>query len=184
MELKLYPDDSLSSECDEVTEFNEELHTQLDEMTSIMRARNGLGLAANQVGILQRFFIMEKLVWVERLNENTQLKVWGWHPKGEILELINPVIIETSEELYRYREGCLSAPSVHEWVPNRSKSIIVRCKDRNGISKTYATSDIMSVCVQHEIDHLNGIFFFDRLPRILARAARKRWKKRRKKLGL
>jgi len=183
VKLRLYPDEALSSDCMEVEEFNSELHEQLDQMTLIMREQRGLGLAANQVGILKRFFIMENLVWV--FNKHKQLYEWApKYPVPETIELINPIMTKMSEEDYRYREGCLSAPSVYEWVSDRSTHIVVQCQDRTGASKTYATSEVMSVCVQHEIDHLDGMFFFDRLPRVVARAARKRWKKKRRKLGL
>jgi len=176
MKLLLYPDELLSTVCDPVEEFNDELHEQLDAMIEMMRKCGGMGLAANQVGIANRVVVMAGI------RRNPETKQWGF--TGDIYEFINPEIIEESEDTCNYREGCLSSPDIKANVPSRNQQVTIKAFDRHGEEKTYIATELESVCVQHEIDHLDGIFFFDRLSRQEARAARKRWQKKRTKLGL
>lgn len=152
LSIVAYPNPILSTKCEPVTEFNSELHAQLDEMLPIMKAAQGIGLAANQVGIGKRFFIMLDV-------------------KGKLWEFINPTITSHDGGI-QINEGCLSAAGVVIQVP-RSKQVTVEAFDRNGDSFTVLCEDLEAVCIQHEIDHLDGVFFIEKTSRNQRRAALK-----------
>lgn len=147
-----FPHPILRTKTDLITEFDEDLHTALDAMKLTMIANRGIGLAANQVGITKRFFIMQ---------DN----------RGNIVEFINPEILESEGSQY-LNEGCLSGPGAIVQIP-RAKQVTVRAKDRNGEEFTVVCFDLEAVCVQHEIDHLNGDFFIDKAPRQQRKASYK-----------
>jgi len=147
-----YPDELLKMKCTPVESFGEKLHTILDEMYQIMKAENGIGLAANQAGYAFRGFIM-----TDR--------------KGKLWEFLNPKITER-EGCTQINEGCLSAPGVFVQVP-RAQTITVTAQDRNGEKFTVVCEDLEAVCVQHETDHLDGIFFLEKTSRNQRRHALK-----------
>ncbi len=141
MKIKKIGDPVLRTEAKEVDEITEKTEDLINNMIDTLRDREGLGLAANQVGILQQIAVIE--------NEN------------EIITLINPEIVE--EEGSRLREeGCLSVPERQGPVP-RAEKIRVRFQDREGQSKEKSFSDLTARIIQHEIDHLQGILFVDRV---------------------
>lgn len=149
-----YPDPILSTKCAPfafpTSEPEKKLFVLLDEMAAHMKAENGIGLAANQVGQPFRIFIMQD-------------------QKGKIWEFINPEIVER-EGHYTIEEGCLSAPGVTVQVP-RSQTVMVKALNRNGEEFKVVCQDVEAVCVQHEIDHLDGIFFLEKTSRNQRRAA-------------
>ena len=174
MKLLIYPDKRLLAPCKtKVTEFNEDLHKTLDDMARLMRASHGIGLAANQVGLDQRMFI-------------------AMDYRREIWDFINPRIIELDERKANIEEGCLSAP-VHSLagisgsdlvVPSRSLNVLIEAQDRNREHIKVAAYGVEAVCIQHEYDHLNGEFFFNKLlSRPIKRKVEKAWKKAQKKLN-
>jgi len=150
MKLVLYPDEVLKKVCEPVTEFNSELHKTLDEMVEIMTSNNGIGLAANQVGISKRFFILKD-------------------KHGKVWDFINPKILERSGGI-QLNEGCLSAPEVFVQVP-RHATVLVEAQDRNGEIFRVIAQDLEAVCVQHENDHLDGVFFIEKTNRNQRRSA-------------
>lgn len=150
MDILKYPNPILKQKTELVTEFGPELHRSLVSMKLAMLEHKGIGLAANQVGINQRFFIMQD-------------------KKGQLWEFINPEITDR-EDTILINEGCLSAPDIFVQIA-RSKTVTVQAKDRNGEDFTVICQDIEAVCVQHEIDHLDGIFYLDKAPRQQRRAA-------------
>lgn len=145
-----YPNSILTTPCQPLDSFDAELHTLLDQMAETMKAEKGVGLAANQVGYPWRVFIM--------LDE-----------KGKLWEFVNPEIIER-DGFQQLTEGCLSAPGAFVSVP-RSQNVVVRAKDRNGEEFTVSCYDMEAVCVQHEMDHLDGIFYLEKTTRNQRRAA-------------
>lgn len=149
MEIVKYPNDILKQVCEPVTEFGEQLHKALDEMKTIMEANAGMGLAANQVGIAKRFFIMKDL-------------------KGKIHEFINPKIV-SSDGHQALEEGCLSLPGQFTTV-DRPAQITVEAQDRNGEPFKIGAIELEAVCISHEIDHLDGIFYIEKLSRQQRRA--------------
>jgi peptide deformylase len=147
-----YPDDILKQPCFEVITFDEKLHAILDEMAELMKAEKGLGLAANQAGYRVRAFVM-----VDQ--------------KGKVWEFVNPEITE-KEGFIQINEGCLSAPGVFVQVP-RAQTVTIKAQDRSGQEFTVVCQDVEAVCAQHEIDHLDGIFYLEKTSRNQRRLAMK-----------
>ncbi len=144
-----YPDKSLRKISEEVKEFNAQLHMLLDAMYPIMMNTNGIGLAAIQVGHALRVLILNIP------NED------GKQPKENLLEIINPVITAKNGETL-YQEGCLSVPQFYEDI-KRFESISISYQDRDGNTKSLESDGLQSIAIQHEIDHLEGILFIDKL---------------------
>ena len=144
--VRLYGDPVLRQRAAEVKEFDGTLASLLDEMRETMKAYNGVGLAANQVGVLQRVLIVD----VPREDGPRQRYV-----------LINPVIERRSGTI-KGEEGCLSIPGIWEEV-TRSKKITVRAVDEQGKPFEIEADDYLARAIQHEVDHLDGVLFVDRL---------------------
>ena len=121
--------------------FDEKLHILLDDMYETMKEHDGVGLAAPQVGILKRAVLVDV---------------------GDgLLELINPEIIETSGEI-EDTEGCLSVPG--EWgLVKRPEYVKIKAQDRRGVWRRYEGTGLKARCFCHEIDHLDGILYKDKL---------------------
>ena len=132
-------DETLRKKSRPITEVNDRIRGILDDMLETMNDANGVGLAAPQVGILRRMFIVQ----VE--------------PDGQVYELINPEIVETEGEQYG-EEGCLSVPG---YVGNVARPNYVRIKglDRNGNSVEYEGTELLARAFLHEYDHLDGILY-------------------------
>ena len=140
-------DEVLRQKCREVTEITPRIITLLDDMVETMRAANGVGLAAPQVGIRRRIVVVE----VE---------------PGEVYELINPKIIAFAGE-QEGLEGCLSVPG--KWgIVKRPMHVTVRAMNRNGEVEDYNGSEHLARCFCHEIDHLDGKLYIDCAERMLA----------------
>lgn len=142
--LLSYPHDSLKKKCIDVLSFDQELKDKLDAMHSILKEHSGAGLASNQCGFDGRFFL------IKLKNE-------------EILEVINPIIIEEVGQQYEL-EGCLSFNSISVQV-QRPKYIHAKWQDRNGEYKEGVFSDREAICFSHENDHLDGKILLDRINR-------------------
>ena len=131
-----------------VSEITPRILTLLDDMTETMRAANGCGLAAVQVGVLRRVVVIE----VE---------------EGEVIELINPRIIAKAGE-QQEPEGCLSLPD--KWgVTKRPAAVTVRALNRNGEEIEVRGTELLARALCHELDHLDGHLFTDRMVRELTR---------------
>jgi peptide deformylase len=139
-----YPDPFLFKVVEDVKIFDEELQKNAVEMLETMIESKGVGLAANQVGINKKIFVMKCDI------------------KKEPYVLINPVIIEMSEEKMNDEEGCLSFPSLYFQL-QRSKTVKLKWQDLIGEFHEEIFSDLEAVCVQHECEHLNGIVFINKL---------------------
>lgn len=149
MELKYYPDGALREHAVEVTAFDEALKAEIDEMIALMVDRDGIGLAATQVGILKRMLILDPYAFR------------GEEAQGEpMVILINPEVVEQSEEIVRGDEGCLSFPGVFIKVerPARAK---VRAQDPDGEIFEVEGEGLGARALLHEIDHLNGVVMID-----------------------
>nr|WP_156299282.1 peptide deformylase [Streptobacillus canis] len=142
MNIYVYEAPILRKKSEEVTEFNDELRATLDEMVETMRLAKGIGLAANQVGIDKRFFVLEI--------------------EDEVFKVVNPEIVKFGEEIVEFEEGCLSIPGIYKKVL-RPETIFVRYQDENGNVIERELSDIESRAFQHEFDHLDGILFIDKI---------------------
>lgn len=133
-------DPILRKKSRDVTVFDQRLHLLLDDMAQTMEAANGVGLAAVQVGVLRRVVLVDM---------------------GEgVLELVNPVITEASEEMQSGAEGCLSYPG--QWgVVERPMKVTVQAQDRDGNVFTVTGEGLPARAFCHEIDHTNGLVFLD-----------------------
>ena len=123
-------------------EVNDAIRGHLDAMVETMRTNKGVGLAANQVGLDKRIMVIE--------FENL------------VYKFINPEIIQRDGAI-EFEEGCLSFPGLYMKV-KRSEKLWVDFLDEQGRRRTIQTQGILSVIVQHELDHLNGVLFIDRIP--------------------
>ncbi len=122
---------------------DEELSAIIDEMFEIMHRSGGIGLAAPQVGLSKRLFIVEV-------------------DEGEPLVFINPELIETSNSFVKNDEGCLSIPGVYGSVM-RPRKIVIQAENRQRRRFKMDASGVLAVCIQHELDHLNGVLFVDKM---------------------
>ena len=139
-------DHILEKHCRTVTNFNQKLHTLLDDMTETLQKANGVGLAAPQVGILRRIaLVMETNVPTE--------------DDEYVIELINPEILSESG-MEGGPEGCLSLPGVYGWV-DRPEHVVVRAQDRDGEWFELEGEGLTARAICHEVDHLEGIMFDD-----------------------
>ena len=157
MKLLHFPHPALFTKCEEVTLFDSHLKDNLDQIFSLMIECNGMGLSANQVGILQRFFVMRAAF-------------------GEQFYCINPRIESYYPEKANLAEGCLSSPGDF-LVLNRSNKIILSYQNENGIKFSRIFTGIHAICIQHEIDHLDGKSFMqaEEVDKKKKKQLRKKW---------
>ncbi|MGB0720676.1 MAG: peptide deformylase [Bdellovibrionales bacterium] len=148
-EIITVPDPVLKQEAQPVASLSIDIQTQMDRMLATMYDAPGIGLAANQVGLLNRVLVMD----LARKDD-------GEEPAP--ICMANPEIIWESEEISVMEEGCLSIPKQYAEV-ERPAQVRVKYLDRNGKTAELEASGLLSHCVQHEIDHLNGVLFVDYL---------------------
>jgi peptide deformylase len=149
-EIIKLPDPMLRQASKPVTRVTEETRRIMDDMLDTMYDAPGIGLAAIQIRVPQRLVVID----LAREGEGKQP-----------IFLVNPEVIWASEEQSDYEEGCLSIPEFFEMV-SRPKEVIVRFLDRNGEGREMQCSGVLATCVQHEIDHLNGVLFIDYLSKL------------------
>ena len=166
-EIIEYPNKILKEKSKEVIEFDEKLHSLLDDMYETMIAKSGIGLAAIQVCISLRVLILN-LPSGEDDEQN----------RADLIEAINPEIL-TSSGSVTYSEGCLSVPGIHEDV-TRKEHIQIKYYDRDGNKIVKDCDDLMAIAFQHEIDHLNGHLFIEKLSYLKRKKFDKEWKRRHK----
>ena len=164
-EIVVYPDKKLKLISKEVVSFDGALHDLLDDLYDTMIARNGVGLAAIQVGVDKRALIINVPLEAED-GEHDQ-------PKENTLEMINPVIVE-QDGTEKFQEGCLSIPGVYEDV-ERAKHVKVEYFDREGNKQTIEDDDFLAVAMQHEMDHLDGKVFIEKLSFLKRKKFEKEW---------
>jgi len=171
-EVVVYPDKRLKLISKEVESFDGALHDLLDDMYETMCARNGVGLAAIQVGVERRVLIINEPIDTETGEGIEQAD----QPKVNTIEMINPVIVE-SEGTEKFQEGCLSVPGLYEDVV-RYKYVKVEYFDRNGNKQTIESDAFRAIAIQHEMDHLDGKLFVEKLSFTQRPKFEKDWKKR------
>jgi len=148
-QILIHPDPRLRKVCDPVTDFGPEVSALADEMLGLMYAAPGLGLAAPQVGVIQRLLVID----CAKSDD-------GERPAP--ICVINPVILERSDDTSEREEGCLSIPKT--FVPiRRPAAVRVRYQDETGAGHERDFEGLWATCVQHEIDHLDGKLFIDYL---------------------
>lgn len=160
--LRVYPDPVLRERCREVESFGGELAVFIEDLAESMYAHQGVGLAAPQIGEPIRVAVVD----VARGEEEPCL-----------ITVVNPRIVESSEELCDYEEGCLSFPGECEQV-TRPARVVVRAQDWEGKELEIAADGLLATALQHEIDHLDGILFIDHLSRLKRGLVDRRMKKK------
>lgn len=147
MEVIKYGNLTLKEQAKEIDQFDDELKNIADHMYETMIKEDGIGLAAPQVNLLIRLIVID-------LGE-----------EFERLDLVNPVILEASDETESANEGCLSIPGVYAPV-ERSAKLKVKAQDLTGESFTIEAEGLLARAIQHELDHLNGVLFVDRISKL------------------
>ncbi|MGG7567449.1 peptide deformylase [Rhodovulum sp. DZ06] len=145
--ILIHPDPRLKKVCDPVAAVDDDLRALIDDMLETMYDAPGVGLAASQIGVMQRLFVMD-------CSEKDEAP--------EPMALVNPEIVWTSEETRVHEEGCLSIPDIYADV-TRPDRVRVRWLDRDGTECEGEFDGLRATCAQHEIDHLNGKLFIDYL---------------------
>ena len=144
------PDPILKKKSLPIKNVDSSVKKLMDDMLETMYAAPGIGLAAVQVGVLKRVVVID-------LSKKEEKKT--------PLFFVNPEIISTSEEQVSYEEGCLSIPNQFAEI-KRPKRCHVKYLDYNGKKKDLKADGLLATCIQHEIDHLNGILFIDYLSKL------------------
>jgi peptide deformylase len=161
LDIRTYPDPVLAQKAQPVENIDESIRRVLDDMAETMYAASGVGLAAPQVGISLRMIVVDASPRVE----------------GEkLIKLVNPVVT-FGEGSVVCEEGCLSVPSVSENVTRFAK-VIVEGYNEQGKPVKIETETFLATVLQHEIDHLNGVLFIDRLGRLKRDLIKRKLKKK------
>ncbi len=161
--ILFYPDKKLRTVAKPVEVVDDIIKTQVSNMFETMYDAPGIGLAATQVDFHQRVIVID-------ISDE----------QNQPLCLINPEIIEKSGEI-EWEEGCLSVPNYYESV-KRANDIKVHALDQNGEEFEMEASEILAVCIQHEIDHLNGILFVDYISKLKQKRLKEKASKQAKRL--
>ncbi|MCQ2914514.1 MAG: peptide deformylase [Alphaproteobacteria bacterium] len=148
--ILVVPNPILKKKCTEIKDINDEIRKNLDDMLETMYDAPGIGLAGPQVGITKRMVVID-------VSKDDEAK----HP----LKMINPKIVNESEDGVEYEEGCLSVPGQYATV-ERSAEVDVEYLDENGKEQKLHADGLLAICIQHELDHLDGVVFIDYLSRL------------------
>ncbi|MBU3826451.1 MAG: peptide deformylase [Candidatus Anaerobiospirillum merdipullorum] len=165
LEVVTFPDDRLRRKCRPLTTVDDKIRTLASDMLETMYDDEGIGLAAPQVGLDIRLVVIDIPA-----EDGTQ--------KHNPLVLINPEIIAREGEVAS-TEGCLSVPEYTAEV-KRAEKVTVKALDQNGVEQTYNADGLFAICLQHEIDHLDGKLFIDYLSTLKRNMLRKRYSKLKK----
>ncbi|MFN3725761.1 MAG: peptide deformylase [Allosphingosinicella sp.] len=166
------PDPRLRQISKPVDQVDDDLRRLIEDMFDTMYAAPGIGLAAIQVGVPKRVLVIDLQ---EQEGEDGE-------PIRDPRVFINPEILETSDHEVPYNEGCLSVPEMYAEV-DRPDRIRARWLDREGTQKEEEITGLLAVCLQHEMDHLNGILFIDHLSRLKREMLLKKLAKLRREQG-
>jgi peptide deformylase len=153
-----YPDPGLSAPCEPVTRFDDELAALAQDLLETMRAAPGVGITAAHIGVFQRLFVLEL------------------SPDQGPLYYVNAEILWMSDETIRHMEGSVSMPGATDEV-ERPRHVRLRYQDLAGNLHEEEARDFHAVCIQHEIDQLNGIFWLKRLSRLKRDRLIRKWQK-------
>jgi len=143
LDILRYPDPRLHTVAKPVEKVDDEVRRLVRDMAETMYAAPGIGLAATQVDVHRRVIVID--------TSDT---------RDQLLVLINPEIVRASDDIQECEEGCLSVPGVYETVARAAK-VTVRALDANGIAFERAAEGMLAVCIQHEMDHLEGRVFVE-----------------------
>ncbi len=160
LKIRYFDDPVLRQKARPIDRIEERHHRLARDLTDTMYLASGIGLAANQVGVLERMIVLD-VQWA-RAPETSR-------PNPQPTVMLNPEIVEESVEDAQAEEGCLSLPGIvgDVW---RATRVLVRFQRLTGETVELECRDLLARCVQHEIDHLHGVLFIDRVPEAQRRA--------------
>lgn len=161
LQILQYPDERLHTVAEPVAKVTDKTRKLISDMAETMYAAPGIGLAATQVDVHQRLIVID-------ISED----------KSQLLTLINPELLHSSGES-ECEEGCLSVPGIYEKV-RRAAKVTVRALDANGMEFVLDAEGLLAICIQHEMDHLQGRVFVDYLSFLKQTRIRSKLKKRRR----
>ena len=164
--IVIEPDPILRKKCEPLEKVDKEIQNLMDDMLATMYAAPGIGLAAVQIGILRRLVVID--ISKEKDKKNP-------------LFLINPEIVHQSKKTSVYEEGCLSLPGQFAEI-ERPAECILKYVDYNGKERELKADGLLATCIQHEVDHLNGILFIDYLSKLKKDIIIKKLSKNKKEL--
>ena len=168
-EIIKVPNPFLKVTAKPVTFIDEDILTILDDMMETMYHANGIGLAATQIAIDKRLIVMDcgktKFETTDMSDEEYNEKIKDEQIEPFPIKMINPEIISIGKKIEEREEGCLSIPGYNAKV-KRPSSLKVKYIDENRKDKTINAEGLLATCIQHEIDHLNGILFIDHLSKL------------------
>jgi peptide deformylase len=159
LEIRILGDPILRAKAEPVAQISEETRALIRNMFDTMYAEEGVGLAAPQVGVGERIIVVDP--------HNDEIAAFA---------LINPEIVEASKETEKGEEGCLSIPGLRDLV-ERSMRVVVRGTTPEGEQRELELSGLPARIIQHEVDHLDGILFFDRMSPLKRKLLLARWQK-------
>jgi peptide deformylase len=165
--ILIIPDKRLRTVADEIGEIDDEIKTLAKDMLDTMYDAPGIGLAAPQIGVLKRIVVMD----LAKEDE-----------KPDPIVMINPEILKFGEETVVTEEGCLSIPELYYEV-ERPSTVTVKYTDLDGKQVTRDAGDRLAICVQHELDHLDGVLYIDYLSRLKRERVIKKFDKAAKRAG-
>ena len=158
LDIVLYPEQGLREVCAPIPQMTDDLDKLIDDMFYTMYEAPGIGLAAPQIAVQERLIVVD-------VSEK----------KDQPIALINPEIVQSAGTI-TWEEGCLSLPGVYAKV-KRPSDIIVRGMDRDGKQVEFEANELLAVCIQHEIDHLDGKMFIDHLSGLKRTRALQKYRK-------
>ncbi len=153
-----YPDERLHKVAAPVSQVDDSVRALVDDMVETMYAARGIGLAAIQVNVQKRVVVID-------VSEG----------RNELRVLINPEIVKKDGET-SFEEGCLSVPGIYDWV-TRAETVTVKALDRDGVPFEVEADGLLAICLQHEIDHLNGKVFVQHLSQLKQKRIRSKLQK-------
>jgi peptide deformylase len=169
LKIRIYPDNCLKQQTESVDTYDAHLGEIIDAMFYTMEQSMGLGLAGPQIGINKQIIVVD----VDKIDAIEERPEFLSHGK---FVFINPKIESVSKNILSMKEGCLSVPGVSEIV-ERSEAITLSFNDATGNKQTIKACGLLSRCIQHEIDHLEGKLFIDRLSKLKRDIVLKKFKK-------
>lgn len=177
LKIFTYPSPILKKKATNVESFNKDLEVLIKNMLYTMYLSPGIGLAAPQIGLSKRIFVIDTdYKRTKKLNTDGKEEIEYSQFNPQVF--INPKL-ETSGEIIPWEEGCLSVPGVYEEV-KRKEFVKVHYQDIQGNHHTLEAKDLLSICIQHENDHLDGIIFIEKLSLLKRNLVTKKFLKKKK----
>lgn len=162
LEVVEWPAKILETKSEEVRDFGPDLQSFVKDMNETMDHAGGIGLAANQVNVAKRIIVIHITYTAPKPGEEDPEPREPWHDKRYVF--INPKIVKKAGKI-RWQEGCLSFPEIFDFV-DRAEEVWVEAQDEHGKPFQLHANGLMAVCLQHEIDHIDGIVFINRMSRL------------------